>query len=156
MSLISSHYLNFTSIFTAILLPILCFVINTVIIHFKFCCIQYTTHGKTNYSELICFWIRILRSRNHAIWYNYSAGLVIGPPAHSANPVIGPSKELHHHDVSVITRELREAIGGFKWQACDFGDTNMNESIFLWIKISRDIYNYGATASGGPMTGSEL
>ena len=43
----------------------------------------------------------------------YSAGPVIGLPAHRANPVIGPSKGLHQ--VSAITRELREAIGGLKW-----------------------------------------
>jgi hypothetical protein len=57
----------------------------------------------------------------------YSAGPVIGPTAHRANPVIGPSKGLHQ--VSAITRELRETIGGFKRQEYDFGETNVNEFI---------------------------
>ena len=60
--------------------------------------------------------------------YLYSAGPVIGLPAHRANPVIGPSKGLHQ--VSAITRELRETIGGFKRQEYDFGDTNASEFIF--------------------------
>jgi hypothetical protein len=60
--------------------------------------------------------------------HNYSAGPVIEPPAYWANPVIGPSKGLHQ--VSAITRELREAIGGFKRQKYDFCDTNVNEFIF--------------------------
>ena len=59
---------------------------------------------------------------------HYSAGPVIGLPAHRANPVIGPSKGLHQ--VSAITRELRETIGGFKRQEYDFGDTNASEFIF--------------------------
>ena len=58
----------------------------------------------------------------------YSAGLVIGPPAHRANPVMGPSKGLHHF--SAITRELRETIVGFKRQEYGFGNTNVNEFIF--------------------------
>jgi hypothetical protein len=58
----------------------------------------------------------------------YSAGPVIGPPAHRANPVIGPSKGLHQ--VSAITRELRATIGWFKRQEYDFGDKNVNEFIF--------------------------
>ncbi len=61
-------------------------------------------------------------------WCDCSAGLVIGPPTYWANPVIGPSKELHQ--VTAITRELREAIGGFKRQKYDFGDTNVNEFIY--------------------------
>ena len=58
----------------------------------------------------------------------YSAGPVIGLPAHRANPVIGLSKGLHQ--VSAITRELRETIGGFKRQEYDFGDTNASDFIF--------------------------
>ena len=63
----------------------------------------------------------------HRVVY-YSAGPVIGLPANRANPVLGPSKGLHQ--VSAITRELRETIGGFKRQEYDFGDTNASEFIF--------------------------
>ena len=49
-----------------------------------------------------------LRRLGRIIQIYYSAGLVIGPPAHKANPVIGPPKGLQQ--VSAITRELSEAI----------------------------------------------
>ena len=68
--------------------------------------------------------IAMTRSKHFRLNTEYSAGPVIGPPAHTANPVIGPSKGLHQ--VSAITRELRKAIGGLKWWECDFSDTNMN------------------------------
>ena len=59
----------------------------------------------------------------------YSAGPVIGPPAHRANPVIGPSKGLHQ--VSAITGELRETGWGFKRREYDFGATYEKEFIVL-------------------------